>query len=292
MRRRAMLAALAALLGLAVLAALFGVGGDDDPPDAGLAAGGPTCDGLPATIVGTPGRDTIEGTSGPDVIVAKGGNDVIRSYGGNDVICGGPGSDRITTGAGADVVIGGPGDDWVWSSGGADRVVGGPGDETVDLTTSTAAPVTLLGGDGLDLLTLKVKGGGPVLVDQAEQVLILGPEPDHEPGAIEGWELVWLKGDHAWTYVGTDLPDSVIAVDGSLSASTFGGNDVVSAGPGDDIVNGGAGRKDVAAVVGGSNSCSETEWGDCEQTVVLPGVRPAGAQLPARSSARAARTAA
>ena len=291
MRGRAKLAVAVALLGLAALAALFGVSRDSGSPEAELAAAGPNCEGFPATIVGTEGGDTLEGTSGPDVIVAMGGNDTIRSYGGDDVICGGNGSDRIMTGDGADASIGGPGDDWVSSVAGGDRVVGGPGDETVDLTTSSAAPVSLLGDEGLDLLTLTVSGTEPVLVDQAEQLLILGPEPDHEPGAIGGWELVWLKGDHPWTYVGTDLSDSVIALGGSLSASTYGGNDVVSAGAGDDIVNGGEGRQDVAAVVGGSNSCSETEWGDCDDTLALPGVRPVRAPGQPGQLVRAARAA-
>jgi Ca2+-binding RTX toxin-like protein len=290
MRGRAMLAAVAALLGLAVLAALFGIARDGEEPGAELAAAGPTCEGLPATIVGTDGNDTLEGTPGVDVVVAKGGNDVIRGYDSDDVLCGGPGNDRLMTGSGADLAIGGPGNDWVTSAAGADRVVGGDGDETVDLTTSSDAPVTLLGDAGLDLLTLTVTGTEPVLVDQAEQLLILGPEPEHEPGTIGGWELVWLKGDHAWTYVGTDESDSVIAVDGSLSVSTYGGNDVVSAGAGDDIVNGGAGRRDVAAVIGGNNSCSETEWGDCDPTLVPTGVRPARAQP--MSAARAASTSA
>lgn len=289
MRGRAMLAALAALLCVAVLAALFGVSGGREEPDAGLAAALPNCEGLPATIVGTERSDTIEGTPGVDVIVAKGGNDLIRAYGGDDVICGGPGSDRIMTGAGDDVVIGGRGNDWVTSAAGGDRVSGGPGDETVDLTTSSGSPVTLLGDEGLDLLTLTVTGTGPVLVDQAEQLLILGPEPEHAPGAIGGWELVWLKGNHAWTYVGTEAADSVIAVGGKLSASTYGGNDVVSAGPGDDIVNGGDGRRDVAAVVGGNNACYDAEWGDCTPSVRLPGVRPAGQP---DSAARAASTSA
>ncbi len=292
MRGRAKLAVVVALLGLAALAVLFGITGDDDRPEAELAAAGPNCEGLPATIVGTERGDTLEGTSGPDVIVAMGGNDVIRSYGGDDVICGGAGNDRMMTGDGADVSIGGPGDDWVTSAAGGDRVVGGPGDETVDLTTSSAAPVSLLGDEGLDLLTLTVTGTEPVLVDQAEQVLILGPEPDHEPGAIGGWELVWLKGDHSWTYVGTDLSDSVIAIGGSISASTYGGNDVVSAGPGDDIINGGEGRRDVAAVLGGRNSCAATEWGDCDDSVALPGVRPVRAPGQSARAARAAITAA
>jgi Ca2+-binding RTX toxin-like protein len=46
-----------------------------------------TCDGRPATIVGTDRNDEIEGTPGNDVIVGLGGNDVIHGRGGDDVIC-------------------------------------------------------------------------------------------------------------------------------------------------------------------------------------------------------------
>jgi Ca2+-binding RTX toxin-like protein len=46
----------------------------------------PICNGEPATIVGTEGRDDIEGTSGRDVIVGLAGNDEIDGNGGNDVI--------------------------------------------------------------------------------------------------------------------------------------------------------------------------------------------------------------
>ena len=42
-----------------------------------------------ATIVGTPGDDTLRGTDGPDVIVGLGGDDTIFGLGGDDVICGG-----------------------------------------------------------------------------------------------------------------------------------------------------------------------------------------------------------
>ncbi len=290
MRGRAMLAAVVALLGLAVLAALFGISRDGDGPGAELAVAGATCDGRRATIVGTDRNDTLAGTSGADVIVARGGNDLVRGYGGDDVVCGGPGNDRLLTGVGDDVAIGGLGDDAVTSPSGADRVVGGEGDETVDVRTAAGAPVTLIGDEGLDLLTLTVSGTQPVLVDQAEQLLILGPEPANEPGAFGGWELVWLKGDHSWTYVGTDASDSVIAIDGSLSASTYGGNDVVSAGDGDDIINGGEGRRDVAAVIGGLNSCAETEWGDCDPSGPPPGLAPVRGQLV--NAARAAITAA
>ncbi|WP_281369007.1 hypothetical protein [Nocardioides ungokensis] len=39
------------------------------------AATVPTCHGVAATIVGTPGDDTLVGTDGADVIVGLGGND-------------------------------------------------------------------------------------------------------------------------------------------------------------------------------------------------------------------------
>jgi hypothetical protein len=48
-------------------------------------AGGESCEGLPATVVGTPGA-TVTGTDGPDVIVSAGAVEV-RALGGDDVIC-------------------------------------------------------------------------------------------------------------------------------------------------------------------------------------------------------------
>ena len=42
------------------------------------AQAGPTCRGVPATIVGTPGHHDIVGTAGDDVIVGRRGNDHIR----------------------------------------------------------------------------------------------------------------------------------------------------------------------------------------------------------------------
>ncbi|NTW97353.1 MAG: hypothetical protein HGB28_02255 [Oscillochloris sp.] len=72
---------------------------------------GPTCNGVPATIVGTARRDVIRGTPGADVIVGLGGNDLIDGRGGNDMICGGDGNDTLDGGAGNDVLYGGSGND-------------------------------------------------------------------------------------------------------------------------------------------------------------------------------------
>jgi Ca2+-binding RTX toxin-like protein len=46
-------------------------------PTSGEAAVQPLCHGKMATIVGTPGGDTLRGTPGPDVIDGLGGNDQI-----------------------------------------------------------------------------------------------------------------------------------------------------------------------------------------------------------------------
>jgi len=65
----------------------------------------PTCNGLPATILGTERSDIIRGTDGPDVIVGLGGYDRINGMGGDDIICGGPGFDVIHGDDGDDIII-------------------------------------------------------------------------------------------------------------------------------------------------------------------------------------------
>jgi len=95
-----------------------------------------TCEGRPATIVGTSKSNRIVGTPGVDVISGRGGADVIRGLGGNDIICGDRGNDRLFGDAGSDVLSGGQGVDTLQGggqadvlkgSGGADQLFGGPG---------------------------------------------------------------------------------------------------------------------------------------------------------------------
>ena len=71
-----------------------------------------TCQGLTATIVGTPGNDIITGTPGRDIIQGRGGNDIIKGRGGDDVICGGRDSDVLYGGAGHDRLDGGASTDF------------------------------------------------------------------------------------------------------------------------------------------------------------------------------------
>jgi hypothetical protein len=103
-----------------------------------LAAGRPTCDGAPATVVGTSGRDVLRGTSRADVIWAGAGDDVVRGRGGADVICGGAGKDRL---------VGGGGDDTCTGGGGRDQLVSCRTSDTEAWTA--AAQGTLDLGNGL-----------------------------------------------------------------------------------------------------------------------------------------------
>ncbi len=110
------------------------------PAAAAAAQDTPTCNGLPATIVGTDGPDRIEGTSGRDVIVALNGKDVIFGRDGNDVICGGPGND---------VIKGGRGNDYIEGNQGNDKLIGNIGRDTLD---GGNAKDKLFGGGGPDKL--------------------------------------------------------------------------------------------------------------------------------------------
>ncbi len=114
-----------------------------------------TCEGLPATIVGTEDDDFLEGTDGPDVIVGLGGDDFIHSRNGNDIVCAGPGNDTVYTRNGADIINGDDGNDRLSGGGNSDVIRGGAGN---DYILGGGHDDSLFGDDGDDLLN-----GGPGL---------------------------------------------------------------------------------------------------------------------------------
>jgi hypothetical protein len=91
----------------------------------------PFCQGRPATIVGTAGKDDLRGTKGADVIVALGGNDLVRGLGGADLVCAGGGNDRVQGSGGNDRLYGETGNDLLLGGAGNDRLYGGPGADTM-----------------------------------------------------------------------------------------------------------------------------------------------------------------
>jgi Ca2+-binding RTX toxin-like protein len=98
----------------------------------------PPCEGLSATIVGTPGNDNLTGTTGDDVIAGLGGDDTLFGLGGNDTICGDDGADRILGGAGNDTLSGLAGNDTLMGHSGTDAINGGADVDTASYTDRTA----------------------------------------------------------------------------------------------------------------------------------------------------------
>lgn len=128
-------------------------GASDSATEETTVRGGPTCKGVEATIVGTPGANVLRGTGGKDVIQARAGDDVIRARGGKDLICAGGGDDTARGGGGDDRVIGAGGDDVLGGQGGDDVLKGGRGR---DLLKGGGGDDALRGGTGND----KCRGGG------------------------------------------------------------------------------------------------------------------------------------
>ena len=172
-----------------------------------------SCAGLPATIVGTEGRDHLEGTGGPDVIAALGGPDYVDALDGDDIVCGGLGRDNLIARGGNDTVLGGGGADFlnggagsdtargylgadsVYGGGGSDDVHGGAG---VDRLNGGGGPDTIRGGDGRDLVDyaghLK-----PVTVDLRASGSVDGSAEDGPKGSRDTVGSVEnIRGGYSW----------------------------------------------------------------------------------------------
>ncbi|MEM7275689.1 MAG: ExeM/NucH family extracellular endonuclease, partial [Actinomycetota bacterium] len=210
---------------------------DHDPILIGLslAAPGPTCNGLPATMVGTDRGERIFGTPGDDVIVALGGNDTVFGRGGNDTICLGDGDDKA---------FGGVGDDTIFGENGKDRLSGQAGDDTLD------------GGDGRD----DISGG------TGDDVIDGGPENDKLYGYSDD-DVISGGGGNDFLSGGSGDDDLDGGEDddrmnggsgdddmagGPGKDRMFGNNgiDEMSGGDDADLVDGGSGDDDLAGDAG------------------------------------------
>ena len=198
------------------------------------------CNGIPATITGTPGDDTIPGTPGDDVILGLGGADVIDGGGGNDIICGGSGDDTITGGDGNDVAYGAAGNDDLAGGNGEDDLFGGPGDDTL---RGNQDDDSLVGGAGNDLLNGGY-GDDTMRGNDGDDRGFGGPGTDYAEG-----------GPGADNLSGADDDDDLRG---------NGGDDMLSGEGGDDLLYGGA-DSDTADGGIGFDRCMGTEFPiDCE----------------------------
>lgn len=240
--------ATAATLVLAVPPSHAGVPGRAVPP---------TCEGLRATIVGTPGADRLVGTRRPDVIVGRGGDDVIIGLGGDDRLSGGAGNDQVNLFGEADGL----------------RARGGPGDDRFKVYTSSDIEVS--GDSGRDQLEVIAYS------DTADQWLSI----DYRVGEITSTvydAVVSVVGIEATdvraptltetlgvSFHGTPGHDRITVRSESvlpLVASGYAGNDRFEGTDGDDELDGGPGT-DRADGEGGHDTCVSIEQAaSCEST--------------------------
>jgi len=203
-------------------------------PVAAAPAAAYTCDGHPATLVGTADDDHLVGTPGPDVVVALGGDDRVDAGAGDDVVCALAGADRIDGGPGDDRIFGGT-DSWWSDRGGAnrvgDRVSPGPGDDYVDLGADRRGTSGTLVRDTLDYSDL----GHAVRAD-------LSPEVGRV--AAEGTDTVRVHGQLG--VVGTAYDDTITGSPKADTLKGLGGDDRLEGRGGDDWLLPGNGA-DVAA---------------------------------------------
>ncbi len=199
---------------------------DHDPVVVGLNLDpNPLCQGLTATILGTPDDDVIYGTNGPDVIVGLGGNDIIYGGSGDDVICGNADDDILNGGSGNDTLDGGYGNDTLNGGNGNDTLIDNEGNDV------------LKGGNGNDTLTSGL-GRDKLYGQNGNDVLEGGSEDD-----------VLSGGNDADTLDGGSGADSVSGNNGDDRLSGADGNDTLIGGNGNDVLDGGA---DADVLVGNS----------------------------------------
>ena len=158
------------------------------------SAQGPTCDGRPATIVGS---GFIPGTDGPDVIVGSDSDDVIFGGKGRDIICGGKGDD---------VIFGEEGRDRVFGGGGNDQMAGGPGHDDLfgwrgdDLIRGGGGNDFINGGSGVDNCAQGAGSGAIKRCERADlRVNVISPANAPE-GTLTFKVKVKNLGPHATPY--------------------------------------------------------------------------------------------
>ena len=120
------------------------------------ATSGQTCQGVPATCVGTSEADTITETTPHtnNVIVSGKGVDTINLGNGNNTICAGWGNDVIDLGNGNNFIYGGWGEDDITVGGGNNWIEGGQDNDNID---AGAGANQIFGGQDND--TIVAVGG-------------------------------------------------------------------------------------------------------------------------------------
>jgi Ca2+-binding RTX toxin-like protein len=220
------------------------------------------CGGLPATLRGDEGANTIIGTPGDDVIVAGSGFDTVDGGAGNDVICGGRGPDRL---------VGGEGNDLVKGNRGGDALAGGDGDDL------------LKGGSGIQA-SFAADAGDDVWISRAPVHMLSftgapnGVTVDVEAGTAEGWghDTFTLPSSDTLVLTGSEHDDILL---GSSEAETIygaGGADAIAGRGGSDRLASGSATRVATTTPEGPSASLEGGPGDDELMAGVAGAVSGG----------------
>jgi Ca2+-binding RTX toxin-like protein len=217
-------------------------------------AAGETCEGRPATHVGTTGNDVLRGTSGDDVMVGLDGDDQFYGFQGNDVICGDGGSDDLYGHDGDDRLFGGlDGVELADPSGPGSRpqgdlIVPGPGNDHVDAgadPVTMAAPSAVV--DTVSYLDLEL---APMSVGvRVDLTPVAGFGVTYKPTGID--RIVVLE---RIAVAGSRANDVLIGSPHTDVLAGAGGTDVIHGGAGDDSVQADGTRADIDPALDGPDN--------------------------------------
>ncbi|GGN95995.1 hypothetical protein GCM10010112_86810 [Actinoplanes lobatus] len=194
------------------------------------------------TLIGGPRRDIINGDTGADRISGNGGDDKLDGYVGDDRIWGGDGGDTLIGSYGDDVISGGDGRDSFISGDGNDREYGGPGNDLFEagppLVAGAADADTYLGGSGRDAVTFGAHDR-PVTADADGVRGDDGVRGEHDTIGADIEEIYGGYGDDR--LYGTERSDTLYGAEGDDVIVGNGGADFLVGNAGRDNLYGGAG---------------------------------------------------
>ena len=193
------------------------------------------------------GDDRLQGSRLDDVLLGGPGSDRVNGGGGDDVLDGGPGDDTLRGGAGRDVLRGRMGDDRLIGQGGVDRVEESAEADLVlsdthlvgrgtDRLASIEQAVLVAGDAGHRLDAREFSHAVTLLGGDGRDVLLGGVSGDHLDGGRGNDVLAGGGGRDRLN--GRSGNDTILGGDGDDTLLGGGGRDLLLGGRGDDLLRG------------------------------------------------------